>query len=44
LIKQIPRLKELLDRREKLVAARRNLSDPKIAEEATKAIKDLKDK
>jgi type VI secretion system protein ImpB len=44
LIKQIPRLKELFDRREKLVAARRNLSDPKIAEEATKAIKDLKDK
>ena len=39
LIKQIPRLQKLIEEREKLMAAKRNLADPAIAKEATKAVK-----
>lgn len=39
LIQQIPRLKALYEQREKLSAAKRNMSDPAIADIATEAVK-----
>ena len=41
LIQQIPRLKKLFERREKMVAAKRSLADPGVQELATDAMKNV---